>query len=141
MEIDIRRDVDIPELTDVVIQKLLLAAEGVVKIPADFEWSIAFVDDATISGLNQEYRHKEGPTDVLSFLYDDTHGEIIISVDRVRAQATEFGNTMEEEGAWMVVHGILHVMGWDHERSPQEHDEQRALEVTILDVCGLKCAR
>ena len=125
MSVDISREQDIPELTDEVVLQLFAAARNTVEIPDDFEWSIALVDDARIAVLNEQYREKVGPTDVLSFRYDDFNGEIVISKDRVLAQAAEYGNTVLEESAWMVVHGILHVLGWDHERSQEEHDEQR----------------
>lgn len=123
------------------IQHILAAASQVIDIPADFLFSIAIVSDDEIQPLNKQYRQKDYPTDVLSFRYDDESGEIIISDDRVREQATEYGNTLEEEGMFMIVHGILHIMGWDHERSIEEDKEQRELEVQILELCGLKCAR
>lgn len=141
MTIDVRYESDIAELSEQHIRDLFDAAARTVTIPQDFEWSVAFVDDSVIQQLNNTHRGKDKPTDVLSFPYDETHGEIVISVDRVREQAAEYGNTVHEEASWMVVHGILHVLGWDHERSEQEHAEQRELEVTILNLCGIKCAR
>lgn len=141
MMIDIQEEHPFPELPHATIHELFDAAKSVVDIPDDFEWSIAFVDDDEIHRLNKEYRNMDKPTDVLSFRYSDTNGEIVISGSRVRIQAQEYGNTVLEEGAWMVVHGILHVLGWDHERSEEEHNEQRELEVKILGLCGLKCAR
>lgn len=141
MTIDISRSSDIPELSDTVIHQLFAAAAQVVSIPETLEWSVALVDDEAIAQMNEQYRHKSGPTDVLSFRYDDTQGEIVISTDRVLVQAVEYGNTVLEEAAWMVVHGILHVLGWDHERSPEEHAEQRALEINILSLCSYRSAR
>ncbi len=141
MILEISRTAELTELSDSAIEQLYAAAATVVPLPETLEWSIAFVDDATIATLNEEYRQKSGPTDVLSFRYDDQHGEIIISVDRVRAQAEEYGNTVVDEAAWMVVHGILHVLGWDHERSAEEHEQQRALEINILSLCSYRYAR
>ncbi len=141
MTLEISRTVNIPELTDSVIERLFEAAAQVVPLPEALEWSVALIDDAAIAAMNEQYRHKTGPTDVLSFRYDDDHGEIVISADRVTAQAVEYGNTVLEEGAWMVVHGILHVLGWDHERSEAEAAEQRALEIKILSLCSFRYAR
>jgi probable rRNA maturation factor len=141
MTIDISRSSDISELSDAMIQQLFAAAAQTVPFPETLEWSVAFVDDTAIEQLNEQYRHKTGPTDVLSFRYDDEHGEIVISSQRVLAQAEEYGNTVLEEAAWMVVHGILHVLGWDHERSPEEYAEQRALEIKILSLCSYRSAR
>lgn len=127
--------------TEENVQQILNAASQVVDIPAHFLFSIAIVTDEEIQPLNKQYRQKDYPTDVLSFRYDDKSGEIVISDDRIREQAMEYGNTVHEEGMFMLVHGILHIMGWDHERSEEEDSEQRALEVQILNLCGLKCAR
>jgi probable rRNA maturation factor len=128
-------------LTEELVQQLFDAAANTVDIPASLEWSIAIVSDQEIQAINKQYRQQDKPTDVLSFRYDDTTAEIVISAERVQAQAEEYGNTLKEESAWMVVHGILHSLGWDHERSEEEAKEQRALEVAILEQCGLKCAR
>ena len=141
MIIDISRTSDIPELSNEVIHQLFAAAAQTVKLPENMEWSVALVDDHAIAEMNEQYRHKSGPTDVLSFRYDDEQGEIIISSERVSAQAIEYGNTVLEEAAWMVVHGILHVLGWDHERSEKEAEEQRDLEMTILSLCSYRYAR
>jgi probable rRNA maturation factor len=78
---------------------------------------------------------------VLSFRYDDDTAEIILSAQKIRAQAKEYGHTQKMEAAFLLVHGLLHTLGWDHERSAKEAKEMRDLEVTILRRCGIECAR
>jgi len=66
--------------------------------------------------LNREFRGKDYPTDVLSFPGSDGHlGDLAISAARARAQAREFGHTTEDELRILMLHGVLHLMGMDHE--------------------------
>jgi probable rRNA maturation factor len=87
---------------------------------------VSFVDDPSISALNKEYRGRDTATDVLSFHYgreavglagpeDDPVGEIIISVETARRQAILEKHTCEEEISVLVIHGLHHIMGYDHE--------------------------
>ncbi len=76
-------------------------------------------DDAELRRLNRQFRKKDYPTDVLSFRPADQNGqlgEIAISIDRARAQAAEFGHTVEDEVRILMLHGMLHLTGLDHER-------------------------
>ena len=92
------------------------------KIGVDFQVlvkssvNIIFCSDFIIRKLNRTYRSKDSTTDVLSFpfLEPDFLGEIYISVDRVKVQARKYGFTFEEEMRRMVVHGIFHLLGYDH---------------------------
>ena len=94
--------------------------------PATIELSIALVDIAEMTQLNSEYRGKEGPTDVLSFECDELCdvidpdepimlGDVVIAPEVAEAQAAEFGHTVEEELNLLLVHGVLHLLGYDHE--------------------------
>jgi len=97
-----------------------------------WELSVMFCDDAFIAGLNMEYRKIEGPTDVLSFEQGDEYiddqdltwfnaGDIVISLDSLASNARSFGVGMNEETKRLLVHGILHLDGMDHEsNSPDE---------------------
>lgn len=106
------------------------------------ELSLTFTDDLEIAILNEQYRHKEGPTDVLSFSQLEgedfgaapmTLGDVIISVDTAERQAEEYGVTLEAELDRLLVHGILHLFGYDHENVPEEEaQEMRRLEEEIL---------
>lgn len=101
--------------------------------------NVVFVDDKTIHHLNRGYRKKDCPTDVLSFTYSDSPdfsvtrliGEIFISVETARRQALEFGWGLEDEVAKLLIHGILHLFGFDHEVD-EDYAEMSALEKKIL---------
>lgn len=140
MQFELVSHTDSTILTQELAQQLFAAAEQVISIPADYEFSVSLVDNAAIATLNEQYRGKTGPTDVLTFPYDDS-SDIIISVEKIREQAVEYGHTESDEAAFLLVHGILHSMGWDHERSEEEDREQRALEKEILQKCGYIYAR
>jgi probable rRNA maturation factor len=120
------------------------------QIAGPVEISILIADDAELQHLNQTYRGVDTPTDVLSFAEADGDsafvrspdaprylGDIAISWDRVVAQAAEYGHSRERELAFLVVHGVLHVLGYDHERGPGDEAEMRAREETILGALGL----
>lgn len=91
----------------------------------EVELSIAIVEIDEMTELNTRYRGKEGPTDVLSFGCDDpcpvesdepvTLGDVVIAPQIALAQAEEYGHTVEEELNLLLVHGILHLLGYDHE--------------------------
>jgi len=94
--------------------------------PDAVELSIAVVTLEEISELNLRYRGKEGPTDVLSFPCDDpcsvaepdepvAIGDVVVAPEIAEAQAVEFGHTVEEELNLLLVHGVLHLLGYDHE--------------------------
>lgn len=91
----------------------------------DVELSIAIVEIEEMAELNDRYRGKDGPTDVLSFGCDDpcpvdsdepvTLGDVVIAPVIAQRQAEEYGHTVEEELNLLLVHGILHLLGYDHE--------------------------
>ena len=93
--------------------------------PENVELSIALVDLAEMTELNEKYRGTEGPTDVLSFECDDlcaadvdepvTLGDVVIAPQVAENQAEEYGHTVEEELNLLLVHGVLHLLGYDHE--------------------------
>ena len=99
----------------------------------DAELSIVLCDDAFIHPLNRDYRGKDRATDVLSFPQregeesdpdDPVLGDIVLSVERAQAQANERGHSLEMELRVLLVHGILHLLGYDHE----EDDDAEAME-------------
>jgi len=96
-------------------------------------------DDETIRILNRNYRQKDRPTDVLSFplegdLPGQPLGSLVISVDRVRAKAEELGHTEQEELTLLFIHGLLHLLGYDHET---DRGEMRAKEAELIREFGL----
>jgi len=111
--------------------------------PAAVELSIAVVDLTEMAELNAGYRDKEGPTDVLSFPCDDpcavvgpeepvTLGDVVIAPEVAERQATEYGHTVEEELNLLLVHGVLHLLGYDHE-ADEDAAVMQARERVLLE--------
>lgn len=80
---------------------------------------VVFVGDQEIRNLNKQYRHKDSVTDILSFSSFDPGvlGELVVAPSVVRRQAREHGLTFEKELGYMLLHGVLHLLGFDHEKS------------------------
>jgi probable rRNA maturation factor len=98
--------------------------------------TIAFVSDKSIRKLNQQFRNLDKATDVLSFPADEDAnlGDIAISVDTAAAQAKENGLTFEDEIAQLILHGLLHLSGYDHET---DNGEMNRLELRLRRKLGL----
>lgn len=101
----------------------------------DAELSLALVGNAEIRELNARFRHKDSPTDVLSFPVEEVPppglsllGDVIISVEKAEEQAKDRQRTLNEELATLLIHGALHLLGYDHERSAREARVMRAME-------------
>jgi probable rRNA maturation factor len=79
--------------------------------------NIVLADDALVQELNRRYRGIDAPTDVLSFPYEeeDLWGEVVISLDTCRRQAEERGHSFERELSILIIHGVLHLLGYDDE--------------------------
>ena len=107
------------------------------------EVSVTLTDDAHIHVINREYRNVDRPTDVISFALMESEepeiigggehevlGDLIISLERMRAQAAEYGHTELRELSFLTVHGMLHLLGYDHmeaEERIEMEEEQRAV--------------
>lgn len=103
---------------------------------ANVQLSVAIVDDPTIASLHAEFLDDPEPTDVLSFLLDRTddslEGEVVASADTAANSAPKFGNTAEDELLLYVIHGSLHLVGYD-DASPKLRKEMRAMERKYLE--------
>src|SRR5258707_385367 len=107
------------------------------------EVSIAFVDDAAMQQLNKRFRRKNRTTDVLTFPADASYadpkvkgrplGDIVISVDQARRQATEEKHSLAIEVRYLILHGVLHALGYDHET---DSGEMNALELELRNAVG-----
>ncbi|GAW93439.1 rRNA maturation RNase YbeY [Calderihabitans maritimus] len=150
---------DVSNLQDKVpvTQKILRLLQKVVAqtmehegISRPLQLSLVLVDNATIQELNSKYRGIDAPTDVLSFaLLDEERetipclgeepevlGEIIISLEKAREQAREYGHSLEREVCFLTVHGLLHLLGYDHE-TEEERKLMNHKEEEILSTVGL----
>lgn len=121
------------------------------EIERDLEVSVTFTDDEGIRKLNRNYRKIDKPTDVLSFpLFDfdgegdamseeldDMLGDIVISLERAAAQADEFGHSFEREVAFLTVHSMLHLLGYDHETSEEDELDMRQRQTAVMEMLGL----
>ncbi len=116
------------------------------------EVSITYTDNESIHALNLQYREVDKPTDVLSFPLMDFSGEseepvadepvvslgdIVISLERAQEQAEEYGHSFEREVAFLTVHSMLHLLGYDHETGDEEDLDMRARQSAIMDAMGL----
>lgn len=99
-----------------------------------FELSLCFIDDNGIRALNKRYRGKDKPTDVLSFCIADEVllGDVVISIDRACAQAEEAGCGLDEELARLVIHGVLHLVGFDHVRGGTQARKMKIKEAELI---------
>ncbi len=119
------------------IARAVLEGEAV----ADYEISLAFVDNSTIHRLNKQYLDHDEPTDVLTFPYSNSgakklEGELILGVEVAKEQAAERGHDVQIELALYVIHGLLHLCGFD-DKSPQDEAEMRGRERHYLAQLGL----
>ncbi|MGQ9483288.1 rRNA maturation RNase YbeY [Chloroflexus sp.] len=125
----------------------VLAAE---QMPEGCEVGIRITTDDELHRLNRDFRGVDAPTDVLSFADDGNDsrfvaapnqprylGDIAISYQRVLAQAVEYGHSPTRELAYLTVHGVLHLLGYDHEQGPAEAARMRAREEKIMTILGL----
>ena len=116
--------------------------------------SLYLTDDEEIQNLNQKFRGKDCPTDILSWPYSENNseidepklsdandvelvGDLVVSAEHVRQQAAENGWDFETELIRLLAHGCAHLAGWDHERSAEEAREMLEIEINLLKEVGL----
>lgn len=104
------------------------------------EISVGIVDDATMAELHQRFLHQEGPTDVLSFPLEEgeghLEGDVIVSADTARRWAARIGWPPEHELLLYVIHGTLHLVGYN-DRTPAERKKMRQAERNVLAQLGI----
>ena len=137
MEIEIRREPEDLPVPDSDIAAVRRAVETVGRLygAEDAEVSVTLTDDAHVHVLNREYRNVDRPTDVLSFALAESGvvlGDLVISLERAAAQAEEYGHSMLRELSFLTVHGMLHLLGYDHmeeeERLEMEEEQRYVME-------------
>ncbi|WP_130803379.1 rRNA maturation RNase YbeY [Acinetobacter ihumii] len=135
-------------LKRVQIKKAIEVTLRHVDIETDCEIGIACVDNEDSHRLNLEYRGKDKPTNVLSFPSDIPEevlplldarplGDLVICIPVVLQEAIEQNKTAHDHFMHMLVHGTLHLLGYDHELSDEDAEEMEALEIEILAKLGL----
>ncbi len=133
-----------------LIRRAINAALKYEGFPYDAEISVTLTDNAAIHEMNKEHRGVDRPTDVLSFplyeadeidgMYESEEvsdepialGDIVISLEKAEEQAREYGHAMEREVAFLCVHSVLHLLGYDHELGEEEEKEMFAKQEAIL---------
>ena len=135
-----------------VYQKILEAAFDLLNVKKNYEIDCSLVDEQTIQTINRDYRNIDRVTDVISFAFNDDEselghiedgdypqmlGEIFICVPRALSQAKEIGNTDDRELSFLFAHGILHLLGYDHQ-TPEEEAIMFPLQEKILEAAKTK---
>ncbi len=112
--------------------------DKITNLLTDKDLELLIVDNETIQELNKIYRGIDRPTDVLSFPLADTPsnmlGSIVISADKVLEAAKEYGHTPQEELVLLYIHGLLHLLGYDHEI---DEGQMRHKEKELIELFGL----
>ena len=131
------------ELMDVTFKKLNIKCDPIV--------SVSIVDNRYIHKINKKYRHIDRPTDVISFAFLDSEnnydkvlfspgpvvlGDIYISLEKAKEQAEEYGHSLHRELSFLFVHGLLHLLGYDH-RNEEDEKEMFQLQEEILSEKGV----
>lgn len=139
-----------------LMKELIVASAEELELDDHFEMSITIVDNERIQEINREYRSIDQVTDVISFALEDGDeeelavffeeeenpfprllGDIFISIDRAEEQAKEYGHSFEREIAFLMVHGFLHLNGYDHQTKAEENT-MFGLQEKILKEHGLE---
>jgi len=127
--------------------------EGLINYALNYQklnnviFNIIITDNNYIREINKEYRNIDAPTDVISFALEDNMeynlpmfrvlGDIYISIDKVKSQALEFGHSELREFAFLTIHGLLHLLGYDH-MDENEEKIMFSLQEVILNEYGIK---
>lgn len=134
-----------------IIEKVAQISENMLDIPANSELSVLLVDNEYIRELNFNYRKIDSPTDVLSFAMNESTdnepeidlpeevvllGDIVISLEQAEKQSIEFNHSLYREVAFLFSHGLLHLLGYDHQNEEEER-LMREIQEKILQAVNL----
>ena len=126
-------------------RRVVIALDKLGRIEEEIgDVSIAIVDDDAMKKLNRQFRGKNRTTDVLTFPADDSYadpgrrgrplGDIVISLEQARRQAADERHSLATEIRYLILHGVVHALGYDHET---DHGEMNALEIEVRELVGL----
>ena len=146
-----QKAVKVPTGIKILIRRSCNAVLAIEEFEQPCEVSVTFVDNEHIAELNGEFRNKPQPTDVLSFPLgeDDTYdmdqetgslllGDIVISLEKAMEQAELYGHSLQREVAFLTVHSMYHLLGYDHENGGREAAIMREKEEKVLAKLGLQ---
>ena len=142
---------DVTYSQKILIRKAIKATLAYEGYKNNAEISVTFTDNEGIRKLNREFRNLDRPTDVLSFPLTDYEatsapladelcgslGDVVLSLERAKEQADEYGHSFEREIAFLVVHSMLHLLGYDHETGEEDELDMRRRQSEILKNMGL----
>lgn len=103
------------------------------------ELTVVFLGSAQMKRINHQFRKKNKPTDILSFSSDDPEslGELLVCTEVLKEQALHQGHSLKHESVYMLIHGVLHLLGYDHEFSPKEEKLMFKLQDRCYSDLGL----
>lgn len=147
---DNQKKIKLPTGTRLLIRKACTATLKLEGFDDPAEVEVTLVNDESIKEINAKFRNIDASTDVLSFplgengVYDENPetgakmlGDIVISVEHALSQADLYGHGIEREVAFLTVHSMLHLLGYDHEKGGLEKTIMREKEEKVLDALGL----
>ena len=134
-----------------LVRRAIVATLMFEKVGGKCEISVTFTDNEGIQAINREYREIDAPTDVLSFPQNDFNedgidksddsekilGDIVLSLEKAKEQADEYGHSFEREVAFLCVHSTLHLLGYDHETGEDDEADMRRRQSEIMEMMGL----
>ncbi len=145
-----QKEFKVPSGIRMLLRRACHATLEVENFEGSAEVTITFTDDAHIRELNQKFRNVDTSTDVLSFplgengQYDINPatgaymlGDVVISVEHADAQAKEYGHSLQREMAYLTVHSMLHLLGYDHVDGGLQKVRMREKEEAVLSLLGL----
>lgn len=148
---NMQKEVKIPTGVRLLIRKCCHAVLQLEEMTGNYEISVSFVDDPSIQELNRKYRNVDAVTDVLSFpsgepgqyeVNQETGaimlGDIALSIPMVYKQAEQYGHSIRREFAYLTVHSMLHILGYDHEEGGISQVRMREKEEDVLSRLGLQ---
>lgn len=128
-------------------RRLAETAFSLLGVDANYEIDVSLVDEETIHAINRDYRNVDRVTDVISFAFNDDKnpkdqikgkdslrmlGEILICLPQAKRQAASIGNSIDRELSFLFVHGLLHLLGYDHQ-TKEEEEKMFPLQEKILE--------
>lgn len=148
-----QKEVKIPTGLRMIVRRCCNAVLRLEEFKGSAEVSVTFVDNEQIKELNNKYRQKNMPTDVLSFPmgmegnYDTDPttgakilGDVVISMEKAEEQAKKYGHSLQREVGYLTAHSVLHLLGYDHENGGMEKVRMREKEEIVMSQMGFSGA-